>query len=86
MKGVVANEPASRYLLYTCCVGCFGGMEVSLFLLFLITLCAINTFAMYALWVLSQHDAKKAGAEVVKQVKYPLLSGLLYPGLQVGFI
>jgi len=31
-----------------------------------------------------QHDAKKAGAEVVKQVKNPLLSGLLYPGLQVG--
>lgn len=30
-----------------------------------------------------QHDAKKAGAEVVKQVKNPLLSGLLYPGLQV---
>ncbi|XP_019863630.1 PREDICTED: tyrosine--tRNA ligase, cytoplasmic-like [Amphimedon queenslandica] len=32
--------------------------------------------------VVSQHDAKKAGAEVVKQVKFPLLSGLLYPGLQ----
>ena len=31
-----------------------------------------------------QHDAKKAGAEVVKQVEHPLLSGLLYPGLQVG--
>jgi len=31
-----------------------------------------------------QHDAKKAGAEVVKQVKNPLLSGLLYPGLQVS--
>lgn len=30
----------------------------------------------------TQHDAKKAGAEVVKQVEYPLLSGLLYPGLQ----
>ena len=30
-----------------------------------------------------QHDAKKAGAEVVKQVKNALLSGLLYPGLQV---
>ena len=29
-----------------------------------------------------QHDAKKAGAEVVKQVDHPLLSGLLYPGLQ----
>lgn len=32
--------------------------------------------------VITQHDAKKAGAEVVKQVEYPLLSGLLYPGLQ----
>ena len=31
----------------------------------------------------AQHDAKKAGTEVVKQVKNPLLSGLLYPGLQV---
>lgn len=30
----------------------------------------------------TQHDARKAGAEVVKQVEYPLLSGLLYPGLQ----
>jgi tyrosyl-tRNA synthetase len=28
------------------------------------------------------HDAKKAGAEVVKQVESPLLSGLLYPNLQ----
>jgi len=28
------------------------------------------------------HDARKAGAEVVKQVDHPLLSGLLYPGLQ----
>nr|XP_025037690.1 tyrosine--tRNA ligase, cytoplasmic [Pelodiscus sinensis] len=32
--------------------------------------------------LVTQHDAKKAGAEVVKQVEYPLLSGLLYPGLQ----
>ena len=30
----------------------------------------------------SEHDAKKAGAEVVKQVESPLLSGLLYPGMQ----
>lgn len=30
----------------------------------------------------TEHDAKKAGAEVVKQVTSPLLSGLLYPGLQ----
>lgn len=33
--------------------------------------------------VVTEHDAKKAGAEVVKQVEHPLLSGLLYPGLQV---
>lgn len=30
----------------------------------------------------TQHDAKKAGAEVVKQVDHPLISGLLYPLLQ----
>lgn len=33
--------------------------------------------------VVTEHDARKAGAEVVKQVAHPLLSGLLYPGLQV---
>ena len=33
--------------------------------------------------LVTEHDAKKAGAEVVKQVDHPLLSGLLYPGLQV---
>ncbi|XP_017772453.1 PREDICTED: tyrosine--tRNA ligase, cytoplasmic [Nicrophorus vespilloides] len=32
--------------------------------------------------VITEHDAKKAGAEVVKQVDHPLVSGLLYPGLQ----
>ncbi|XP_077299218.1 tyrosyl-tRNA synthetase [Arctopsyche grandis] len=32
--------------------------------------------------LMTEHDAKKAGAEVVKQVDHPLLSGLLYPGLQ----
>lgn len=32
--------------------------------------------------LLTEHDAKKAGAEVVKQSNNPLLSGLLYPGLQ----
>ncbi|RUS33184.1 tRNA synthetases class I-domain-containing protein [Jimgerdemannia flammicorona] len=31
---------------------------------------------------ITEHDAKKAGAEVVKQVESPLLSGLLYPGMQ----
>ncbi|WAR07381.1 SYYC-like protein, partial [Mya arenaria] len=32
--------------------------------------------------LVTEHDARKAGAEVVKQVSSPLLSGLLYPGLQ----
>lgn len=32
--------------------------------------------------IITEHDAKKAGAEVVKQVSHPSLSGLLYPGLQ----
>lgn len=32
--------------------------------------------------MVTEHDAKKAGAEVVKQVDHPLLSGLIYPGLQ----
>lgn len=32
--------------------------------------------------MVTEHDAKKAGAEVVKQVASPVLSGLLYPGLQ----
>ncbi|EPQ53219.1 tyrosine tRNA ligase [Gloeophyllum trabeum ATCC 11539] len=32
--------------------------------------------------IVTEHDAKKAGAEVVKQVESPFLSGLLYPGLQ----
>ncbi|KAJ7076538.1 tyrosine tRNA ligase [Mycena belliarum] len=30
----------------------------------------------------TEHDAKKAGAEVVKQVESALLSGLIYPGMQ----
>ena len=42
------------------------------------------TLDVYRLSTLvTEHDAKKAGAEVVKQVEHPLLSGLLYPGLQV---
>ena len=32
---------------------------------------------------MTEHDARKAGAEVVKSSASPLLSGLLYPGLQV---
>ncbi|KAI5797937.1 tRNA synthetases class I-domain-containing protein [Peziza echinospora] len=32
--------------------------------------------------LVTEHDAKKAGAEVVKQVSSPLLSGLIYPLMQ----
>ncbi|KAI3649669.1 hypothetical protein MP228_005301 [Amoeboaphelidium protococcarum] len=32
--------------------------------------------------VVTEHDARKAGSEVVKNVEHPLLSGLIYPGLQ----
>lgn len=32
--------------------------------------------------LVTEHDSKKAGAEVVKQVASPLLSGMLYPLLQ----
>lgn len=32
--------------------------------------------------IVTEHDAKKAGAEVVKQVASPLLSGLVYPLMQ----
>ncbi|MCJ1473413.1 hypothetical protein MMC13_002064, partial [Lambiella insularis] len=32
--------------------------------------------------VVTEHDAKKAGAEVVKQVENPTLSGLIYPLMQ----
>lgn len=32
--------------------------------------------------IATEHDCKKAGSEVVKQVQHPALSGLLYPGLQ----
>ncbi|KAI9792748.1 MAG: hypothetical protein M1833_001029 [Piccolia ochrophora] len=32
--------------------------------------------------VVTEHDARKAGAEVVKQVESPLMSGLLYPLMQ----
>jgi tyrosyl-tRNA synthetase len=32
--------------------------------------------------VVTEHDAKKAGCEVVKQVDSPLLSGLIYPCMQ----
>ena len=47
-------------------------------------ICREYTLDVYKLTSLvTEHDAKKAGAEVVKQVDHPLLSGLLYPGLQV---
>ena len=32
--------------------------------------------------LVTEHDAKKAGSEVVRQVEHPRLAGLLYPGLQ----
>lgn len=45
--------------------------------------CREYTLDVYRLSsTVTEHDAKKAGAEVVKQVASPLLSGLLYPGLQ----
>ncbi|CAG0888067.1 unnamed protein product [Darwinula stevensoni] len=40
----------------------------------------LDVFRMASM--VTEHDAKKAGAEVVKQVEHPLLSGLLYPCLQ----
>eukprot|EP01099_Mayorella_cantabrigiensis_P008230 TRINITY_DN762_c0_g1_i4.p1 TRINITY_DN762_c0_g1~~TRINITY_DN762_c0_g1_i4.p1 ORF type:complete len:561 (-),score=173.88 TRINITY_DN762_c0_g1_i4:219-1850(-) len=41
------------------------------------------TLDVYRLAVMcTEHDAKKAGSEVVKQVGNPVLGGLLYPGLQ----
>lgn len=41
---------------------------------------SLDNYKLCAL--VTEHDAKKAGAEVVKQVDSALLSGLLYPGLQ----
>jgi tyrosyl-tRNA synthetase len=41
---------------------------------------AMDVFRLCAMC--SEHDARKAGAEVVKQSENPPLSGLLYPGLQ----
>ena len=67
------------------------GYKNSPFLTMLIMWFAIFLLEAYStvLYLISfflycQHDAKKAGAEVVKQVQHPLLSGLLYPGLQVN--
>ena len=49
--------------------------------------CRDYTLDVYRLSSLvTEHDAKKAGAEVVKQVDHPLLSGMLYPGLQVVIV
>lgn len=46
--------------------------------------CREYTLDVYRLSsVITEHDAKKAGAEVVKQVEHPLLSGLLYPGSKI---
>ena len=47
----------------------------------ILTLPREYTLDMYRLSSLvTEHDAKKAGAEVVKQVGNPLLSGLMYAG------
>ncbi|CAO1621534.1 unnamed protein product [Parajaminaea phylloscopi] len=43
---------------------------------------AYNMDVYRAAALTTEHDAKKAGAEVVKQVASPLLSAMLYPGLQ----
>lgn len=51
-------------------------------LLFSIREYTLDVYRMSSL--VTEHDAKKAGAEVVKQVEHPLLSGMLYPGLQVN--
>ena len=40
----------------------------------------LNWFRLSSM--VTEHDARKAGAEVVKQSQHLLLSGLLYPGLQ----
>lgn len=53
-----------------------------LFILFFFREYTLDVYRLSS--VVTEHDAKKAGAEVVKQVEHPLLSGLLYPGLQVG--
>jgi tyrosyl-tRNA synthetase len=51
------------------------------------TFCRNYTLDVYRMSTLcTVHDAKKAGAEVVKQNDDPLMSGLLYPGLQVRFL
>lgn len=43
-----------------------------------------NTMDLFRLSsVVTEHDAKKAGAEVVKQVENATLSGLIYPLMQV---
>ncbi|KAF8127859.1 hypothetical protein EV363DRAFT_1433317 [Boletus edulis] len=45
-------------------------------------------FHWHTIWIITrsahatEHDFKKAGSEVVKQVASPLLSRLIYPGLQ----
>lgn len=49
--------------------------------------CRDYTLDVYKLVsIVTEHDAKKAGAEVVKQVEHPLLSAMLYPGLQVCLV
>jgi len=62
----------------SCCV------QRQLYLLLFFVFCREYTLDVYRLSsLITEHDAKKAGAEVVKQVEHPLLSGLLYPGNKV---
>ena len=71
------------YMSTTCtCLLC-----VHVYYVYMTTTCTcllhVHVYYVYMYSSFFQHDAKKAGSEVVKQVKNALLSGLLYPGLQV---
>lgn len=69
-------------------VALVGNLSICLLLLSLSATCMFRQYTLdvYKLTTMvTEHDAKKAGAEVVKQVDHPLLSGMLYPLLQVGY-
>lgn len=68
------------YLFYPYMPSCCVQRKTLPFLVF----CREYTLDVYRLSsLITEHDAKKAGAEVVKQVEHPLLSGLLYPGNKI---
>jgi len=70
------------YFYYSYVPSCH--VQRQLYLLPFLVFCREYTLDVYRLSsVVTEHDAKKAGAEVVKQVEHPLLSGLLYPGNKV---